>query len=104
MQIYTAEIGGRPIAAFNASSLTKAAEIIEDPFILRDQFVVFGLCSEDEEISLRSANPHEVAEWTRLNGRAIMLDQFGPRDSEDEMLGVVFLVDVVDPTADEHSI
>jgi hypothetical protein len=55
MRIYVAEIAGRPIV--NASSLTKAAEIIEDP---------------------------------RVNGLDIMLDQFGPRNSEDEMLGVVF--------------
>jgi hypothetical protein len=99
MKIYVAEIDGRPITAFNASTLEKAAEIIEDPLVMRDEFIVRGLCDEETEISVRLASVEEAAEWKKLHGRTIMLDEFGPRHGEDEMLGVAFLIDSSDPTS-----
>jgi hypothetical protein len=95
MKIYAAEIDGKPIAAFNASTLTKAAEIIENPFLMRDDLIVRGLCAEDAEISLRLASPEEVAKWKKRYGHTIMLEEFGPREGDDEMLGIVFLVEVM---------
>jgi hypothetical protein len=99
MKIYVAEIDGRPIAAFNASTLSKAAEIIEDPLVMRDEFIVRGLCDEDTKISVRPASAEEMAEWKKLHGRTIMLGQFCPRDGEDEMLGIAFLIEAPDPTS-----
>ena len=99
MKIYVAEIDGKPIAAFNASTLIKAAETIENPLLMRDDLVVRGLCDEDTEIVLRPASPGEVSEWRKEYGRTIMLDEFGPREGEEEMLGIVFLVETNDPTA-----
>jgi hypothetical protein len=89
MKIYVAEIDGKPIAAFNASTLTKAAEIIENPSLMREDLVVRGVCAEDAEISLRPASPEEVAE------------EFGPREGDDEMLGIAFLVAVDEPPEDD---
>jgi hypothetical protein len=101
MKIFVAEVDGVPIAAFNASSLTKAAAYIEDPCQLREEFVVRGLMTEDHEISLRPASAEEAAKWSEVNGRRIMSEEFGPREGEDEMLGLVYLVDTVDPTFEE---
>jgi hypothetical protein len=101
MKIYMAEIDGKPIAAFNASTLTKAAEIIENPSLMREDLVVRGVCAEDAEISLRPASPEEVAEWKKEFGRTIMLEEFGPREGDDEMLGIAFLVAVDEPPEDD---
>jgi hypothetical protein len=104
MKIYVAVINKKPIAAFNASNLSKAKKIIEDPLLMREDLVVRGLCDEETEIRLRLASPEEIAEWNKQHGRTIMLEEFGPREGDDEMLGIAFLVEASDPLSGDPEI
>jgi hypothetical protein len=101
MEIYVAEIDGKPIAAFNASTLIKAKEIIENPFLMREDLIFRGLCAEHAVIVLRLASPEEEAEWKKEYGRTIMFEEFGPREGDGEMLGIAFLVEVDEPPDDD---
>jgi hypothetical protein len=92
MKIYVAEVDGRPVAIFSASTPIKAAQMIKDPHVLRDDFVTRGLCADDDRISFRPASEDEIAEWTKEFGPQIMRNEFGPRQGFEEMMGVVYLV------------
>ena len=64
--------------------------MIENPHLLREDFIERGLCVEDAEISLRPALPEEIAKWSRSHGRNIMRGDFGPCNGDDEMTGIAF--------------
>ena len=64
-----------------------------NPLLIRDDLVFNGICLEDTELSLRLATREEIAAWKKQYGRTIMIDEFGPRDGDDEMLGLALLAE-----------
>ncbi len=97
MPIYTAEINGRGIAAFDAADLVAAEDWAYSTVFLEDlaRLETDGapLWDGAAEINVRPALPEEEAKWQASWGRALLRgDAEEGKDS-----WVAFLVPVVDP-------
>ena len=88
MPIYTVEINGRGIAAFDAVDLVAALDWAHGTVFQEDLFRL--------ETDVRPALPEEEAKWQASWARALMRGDV----EEGENLWVTFLVPVVDPTGE----
>ena len=88
MTIYTAEINGRGIAAFDAVDLVAALDWAHGTVFQEDLFRL--------ETDVRPALPEEEAKWQASWGRALLRGD--AEEGEDSW--VAFLVPVVDPTGE----
>ncbi len=100
MPIYTAEIDGRGIAAFDAADLVAAEDCVHSTVFLEDLFRLetdeAALWDGVAEIYVRPALPEEEAKWQASWGRALLRGDV----EEGEASWVAFLVPVVDPTGE----
>ena len=97
MTVYVAEISGRGIVAFDATSDDEAKARLADKVFQRD-LIVFqnegrALWDGVSEIHLRSALPEEAEIWRASRSST---GQLG--DSGEEEHGHVFLIPAVDPS------
>ena len=97
MTVYVAEISGRGIVAFDATSDDEAKARLVDKVFQRD-LIVFqnegrALWDGVSEIHLRSALPEEAEIWRASRSST---GQLG--DSGEEEHGHVFLIPAVDPS------
>ena len=88
MPIYTVEINGRGIAAFDAVDLVAALDWAHGTVFQEDLFRL--------ETDVRPALPEEEAKWQASWGRALLRGD--AEEGEDSW--VAFLVPVVDPTGE----
>src|SRR6266516_6635705 len=76
MPIYTAEIDGRGIAAFDAADLVAAEDCVHSTVFLEDLFRLetdeAALWDGVAEIYVRPALPEEEAKWQASWGRALL--------------------------------
>ena len=97
MTVYVAEISGRGIVAFDATSDDEAKARLADKVVQRDLLVFQNegraLWDGVSEIHLRSALPNEAEIWRASRAST---GQLG--DSGDEEHGHVFLIPAVDPS------
>jgi len=100
MPIYTVEINGRGIAAFDAVDLVAALDWAHGTVFQEDLFRLetdgAPLWDGEAEIYVRPALPEEEAKWQASWARALMRGDV----EEGENLWVTFLVPVVDPTGE----
>jgi hypothetical protein len=101
MNLFTLQIGGRPVAAIRAEDLEQAQELIEDDSFqddLQELEVEDGtLWDGAEPLTLRPANAEEKAAFDKSWEQGVAE---GEIDEDDENLHVVFLVAVYE-TDDE---
>jgi hypothetical protein len=89
MTIYTMEVGGRPVAAMQSTSLGEAEEFLRSDAFLNDLTIYEmegGESGEpmwdgEAEILVRESFPDEVAVWERIRTKAV---RDGDADPEDE--------------------
>ena len=89
MTIYTVEVGGRPVAAIQSTSLGEAEEFLRSDAFLNDLTIYEMKGGEpgepmwdgEAEILVRESSPDEVAVWERIRAKAV---RDGDTDPEDE--------------------
>jgi hypothetical protein len=95
MAVYTLEIAGRAIAAFNEDGIADAERFVENDELRNDltvcEFDGAPLWDGKTELFVRDALPEEQAHWQTSHARAIL-------DGNEEGSLLVFLVPVKHPT------
>jgi hypothetical protein len=89
MTIYTVEVGGRPVAAMQSTSLDEAEEFLRSDAFLNDLTIYEMKGGEpgepmwdgEAEILVRDSSPDEVAVWERIRAKAV---RDGEADPDDE--------------------
>jgi hypothetical protein len=89
MTIYTVEVGGRPVAAMQSTSLGEAEEFLRSDAFLNDltMYEMKGgdpgepIWDGEAEILVRESFPEEVAVWERIRAKAV---RDGDTDPDDE--------------------
>ena len=89
MTIYTVEVGGRPVAAMQSTSLGEAEEFLRSDAFLNDltMYEMKGgepgepIWDGEAEILVRESSPDEVAVWERIRAKAV---RDGDTDPDDE--------------------
>ena len=89
MTIYTMEVGGRPVAAMQSTSLGEAEEFLRSDAFLNDLTIYEMEGGEpgepmwdgEAEILVRESFPDEVAVWERIRTKAV---RDGDADPDDE--------------------
>lgn len=89
MTIYTVEVGGRPVAAMQSTSLSAAEEILRSDALLNELTIYEMEGGEpgepmwdgEAEILVRESFPFEVEVWERIRAKAV---RDGDADPDDE--------------------
>jgi hypothetical protein len=101
MSVFTVEIDGVAIAAFNEQGPEEAAAFAKNPEFCGDLTLYerdgAPLWNGVADITVRAATPDEEERWTISRENA---EEDGEIEDDDELL-LVFLVPVIDPTEDD---
>jgi hypothetical protein len=89
MTIYTVEVGGRPVATMQSTSLGEAEEFLRSDAFLNDltMYEMKGgepgepIWDGEAEVLVRESSPDEVAVWERIRAKAV---RDGDTDPDDE--------------------
>jgi hypothetical protein len=107
MPVYTIEIGGQAIGVFNAGSKREAQRHVHAGGAIADDLVLFRLLPDEDSarkmVVVREATPIEYNRWQASNAEDKNSDEpmAGYQDDEDELMHLLWLAPVHDPTNED---